>query len=286
MARWVPPALRQDVIWCQLFSEPDAGSDAAGIKTRGTRVDGGWLVNGQKVWTSGAHYSELRPGHHPHRPRRAQARGHHHHGHRHARRGRRGAPPAHGHRATRSSTRSSSTTSSCPTTTWSGPVNGGWTVARATLGNESVSIGGGQGGRPCRPRWSSPPSTPTPSASAGGAGRIGRYIAQPEAMAVLNMRSAHRAVIGGGPGPRGQRHQAGALRDRARGGGHRGRAAAAPRRLSSRAPGRITAAMVLMHRAHVDRRRHVGDQAQPDRRAHPRPAPGPADQVARHLKRG
>jgi alkylation response protein AidB-like acyl-CoA dehydrogenase len=49
------PALRQEVIWCQLFSEPDAGSDAAGIKTRGTRVEGGWLVNGQKVWTSGAH---------------------------------------------------------------------------------------------------------------------------------------------------------------------------------------------------------------------------------------
>src|SRR5581483_4032528 len=49
VARWVRPALDQDVIWCQLFSEPDAGSDAAGIKTRGTRVDGGWLVNGQKV---------------------------------------------------------------------------------------------------------------------------------------------------------------------------------------------------------------------------------------------
>mgnify|MGYP001822116524 FL=1 len=45
--RWVRPALNQDVIWCQLFSEPDAGSDAAGVKTRATRVDGGWLVNGQ-----------------------------------------------------------------------------------------------------------------------------------------------------------------------------------------------------------------------------------------------
>src|SRR5690554_4650492 len=55
VARWVKPALNQELIWCQLFSEPDAGSDAAGVKTKATRVDGGWLVNGQKVWTSGAH---------------------------------------------------------------------------------------------------------------------------------------------------------------------------------------------------------------------------------------
>src|SRR4029450_9964456 len=53
VARWVPPALAQEVVWCQLFSEPDAGSDAAGIKTRGARVEGGWLVNGQKGGTSG-----------------------------------------------------------------------------------------------------------------------------------------------------------------------------------------------------------------------------------------
>src|SRR5262249_39396056 len=57
VARWVRPALASEVVWCQLFSEPDAGSDAAGIKTKATRVDGGWKVNGQKVWTSGAHYS-------------------------------------------------------------------------------------------------------------------------------------------------------------------------------------------------------------------------------------
>jgi alkylation response protein AidB-like acyl-CoA dehydrogenase len=59
VARWVKPALDQEVVWCQLFSEPDAGSDAAGVTTKGTRVDGGWLVNGQKVWTSGAHYSGM-----------------------------------------------------------------------------------------------------------------------------------------------------------------------------------------------------------------------------------
>src|SRR5205823_3308551 len=56
--RWVRPALDGDEVWCQLFSEPDAGSDAAGVKTRGTRVEGGWIVNGQKVWTSGAQYCQ------------------------------------------------------------------------------------------------------------------------------------------------------------------------------------------------------------------------------------
>jgi len=54
--RFVEKALRKDEIWCQLFSEPSAGSDAAAVKTRATRVDGGWKINGQKVWTSGAHY--------------------------------------------------------------------------------------------------------------------------------------------------------------------------------------------------------------------------------------
>ena len=59
VARWVRPALNQDVIWCQLFSEPGAGSDAAGIRTKATRTDGGWLINGQKVWTSGAHLASF-----------------------------------------------------------------------------------------------------------------------------------------------------------------------------------------------------------------------------------
>ncbi len=53
--RFVRPALLGDEVWCQLFSEPGAGSDAAAVSTRATRVDGGWRINGQKVWTSGAH---------------------------------------------------------------------------------------------------------------------------------------------------------------------------------------------------------------------------------------
>ncbi len=247
VARWVSPALRQEVIWCQLFSEPDAGSDAAGIKTRGTRVDGGWLVNGQKVWTSGAHYSgfglatiRTEPDVPKHEGITTMVIDMH----------------AEGVevRPLRMITGQSEFNEVFFNDVFVadddvvGPVNAGWTVARATLGNESVSIGAGGGGGSLPPELLIGSFDAHPERLGGGAGRIGRYLATTHAMAVLNMRSANRAVMGGGPGPEGNvtklvlselGHEAAAVRA----------ALGGPETAYAEDASAITASMVLMHRA-------------------------------------
>jgi alkylation response protein AidB-like acyl-CoA dehydrogenase len=72
--QYVEKILSGELIFCQGFSEPDAGSDLAGLRTKAERRDGGWVISGQKTWSSGAHYSDksfllarTEPGAEPHR---------------------------------------------------------------------------------------------------------------------------------------------------------------------------------------------------------------------------
>jgi len=53
--KFIPPTIRGEMIWCQGYSEPGSGSDLASLQTRGELVDGQWVINGQKIWTTGAH---------------------------------------------------------------------------------------------------------------------------------------------------------------------------------------------------------------------------------------
>ncbi|WP_100472957.1 acyl-CoA dehydrogenase [Mycobacteroides abscessus] len=56
--RFLPPTFRGEMMWCQLFSEPGAGSDLAGLSTKAVKVEGGWRLTGQKIWTSVAQFAD------------------------------------------------------------------------------------------------------------------------------------------------------------------------------------------------------------------------------------
>ncbi|HWC82080.1 MAG TPA: acyl-CoA dehydrogenase [Pseudonocardiaceae bacterium] len=199
--RFVRLALAGEEIWCQLFSEPEAGSDAAGIRTRAVREPGGWRINGQKVWTSGAQHcrrglATVRTN--PDAPKHA------------------GitmvvldmSDPGVQVRPLRQITGDSDFNEVffedvfVPDADVVGEPDQGWKVARATLGNERVSIGGGASDRGraydllalLRTHGHALPDGP---------GRVGRHLAEEQALRLLNLRRAERAVSGGEPGPEG-----------------------------------------------------------------------------------
>jgi alkylation response protein AidB-like acyl-CoA dehydrogenase len=191
------PSLEGDIRWCQLFSEPGAGSDAAAVATKARRVDDGWVVSGQKVWTSDAvncHRGLATVRTDPNAPKH------------------KGitamiidlADPGVEIRPLTEITGETMFNEVffedvfVPDRDVVGAVNAGWTVAMATFGNERVSIGGGS-------------VTMTAEAlidllaqhrpgDAGLARDVGALLIEDYTLAALNLRQAARAVFDSGPG--------------------------------------------------------------------------------------
>ncbi len=199
--RWVEPVLRGHERWCQLFSEPDAGSDAAAVRTSAVKVDGGWRVTGQKVWTSTAQRCQwglatVRTD--PDAPKHAGV-----------------TMMAIDMRAAGVEVRPLRELTGealfnevffdevfVPDADVVGEVGQGWKVARATLGNERVSIGGGSGSVDIGPDdvvalLDKASETTRHHLSR----RCGEVFAELYTLRPLNIRIAARALAGAGPGP-------------------------------------------------------------------------------------
>ncbi|MBW0136133.1 acyl-CoA dehydrogenase [Pseudonocardia abyssalis] len=200
--RWIRDALLGVTEWCQLFSEPGAGSDAAAISTRGVRVDGGWRVTGQKVWTTRAHESDWGFA-----TVRTDSSGAKHAGI---------TMMAIDLRAEGVDVRPLRELTGdalfnevflddvfVPDADVVGEVGQGWRVARATLGNERVSIGGGGAGTlPFRAKDLLPLAAASPDPHVAEK-EVGALIAEDLAKRLLLLRQAARAVGGTEPGPEG-----------------------------------------------------------------------------------
>lgn len=191
------PSLEGELRWCQLFSEPGAGSDAAAVATKARRVDGGWMVSGQKVWTSDAVNCQrglatvrTDPNMAKHKGITAMVIDL--------------ADPAVQIRPLTEITGETLFNEVffddlfVPDRDVVGAVNAGWGVAMAAFGNERVSIGGGS-------------VTMTADAlvdllarhrpgDTGLARDVGALLIEAYTLAALNLRQAARAVFDSGPG--------------------------------------------------------------------------------------
>jgi alkylation response protein AidB-like acyl-CoA dehydrogenase len=200
--RWVEPVLRGKEMWCQLFSEPGAGSDAAAVRTSAKRVDGGWEVTGQKVWTSLARQCQwglatVRTD--PDAPKHA------------------GVTmmaidmnaPGVQVKPLREITGDSHFNEVffdgvfVPDSDVVGDVNRGWLVARATLGNERISIGGGSSTTIAFSIDDLVKLLGSVPAAAAYVRPAGEVIAHFHTLRLLNLRRASRAIAGAEPGPEG-----------------------------------------------------------------------------------
>lgn len=200
--RWIRQSLEGELEFCQLFSEPNAGSDAAAIQSKGTKVEGGWLVNGQKVWTSGAMscnrgFMTVRTD-----PKAAKHDGitmmvvdmkH------------KGVNIRPLKQATGQSHFNEIFFDDVfvPDEDVVGPVNGGWKVARATLGNERVSIGGGMDFAKMFGVFPLPVFQKHAADDLGIKREVGHLLAMGVVTRLLNLRAVARAVEGTEPGAEG-----------------------------------------------------------------------------------
>ncbi len=198
-ARWVGPTLRGDMVWCQLFSEPGAGSDLAALSTRATRDDGGWVLNGQKVWTSiarQAHWGICLARTDPDAPK--------HEGITYF------IVDMHSDgievRPLREITGDAMFNEVffsdvfVPDDCVVGPVNGGWRLARTTLANERVSMASGATfgfGVEWILRTLQAEDDPDPVVL----DELGGLLAEAQSVALLGARSTLRSVSGVEPGP-------------------------------------------------------------------------------------
>lgn len=201
--RWVRPTLLGTISWCQLFSEPEAGSDLASLRSTATRVDGGWRVDGQKVWTTMATEADwgiclVRTN-----------------------------PDAPKHlgitylvvdmasdridiRPLREMTGLTMFNEVffdglfVPDDCVVGEVDGGWPLARATLGNERVAMGGGSsfgGGIEALLALVAARQRDGWELDEVMLDRLGALVAESHVVSVLGARSTHRSVNGASPGP-------------------------------------------------------------------------------------
>lgn len=197
--RWIPGTLRGEISWCQMFSEPGAGSDLASLTTKAVRVDGGWAISGQKVWTTMAGQADWAiclartdpdvPKHEgitcfvvdmatpgiDVRPLRELT----------------------GHEMFNEVFLNDVVV---PDDAVVGPVGGGWRAARTTLENERVSMGSGSSFGPGVEAvldLAGRAAAPDPVVDA----ELGGLLATAQALAAMGLRTTLRALSGAAPGP-------------------------------------------------------------------------------------